>query len=294
MTKKHPTLGAIYALVGALLFGLNASSSKLVMAAGVSGPQLVILRSFATAFLAGLVLLLTNRRGFKVAKRELPMLLAFGIVGVALMQWAYSMAVSNLQIGIALLIEYSAIVWVPLVSWILFRTRVTPLIWVAVALVLTGLVVVSNLSMEGLNPVGLIFACMAAATLTVYFILGERIQNKRDSMSTLFYTMTISLVFWLALTPNSFAGLEKLPAHIWWLMAWVGVMGSFLPWLLSYLALSHLSATGVGIASTAETIFAFGFGLLILGEQISLMQYLGGALVIAGIVTAQLSRKTNL
>lgn len=232
------------------------------------------------------------------------MLLGFGVVGVALMQWAYSMAVANLQVGIALLIEYTAIVWVPIAAMVLFKEKVRARIWVGVALVLSGLVVVSNLSLDGLSLVGVGFAFMASATLTVYFIMGERTQVGRDSMSTLFYTMTISVVFWLIFSPwwnfdwSNYGDAVSLDGNLaavsvpaWVLLVWLGVMGSFVPMMLSYKALTHLSATGVGIASTAETVFAFIFGLLWLGELISLNQLLGGILVIAGIVVSQTARK---
>lgn len=306
MTKKHPTLGAIYALTGALLFGINASTSKVIMGTGVEGSQIVLFRSLATAAIAALVVLITNRGAFRVKKSEWPKLIAFGVVGVALMQWAYSMAVANLQVGIALLIEYTAIVWVPIAAMVLFKERVRGRIWFGVALVLGGLVVVSNLNVSGLNPVGIAFAFMASATLTVYFIMGERTQQSRDSMSTLFYSMAISTVFWLIFSPwwnfdwSKYADQVSLGGNLsavempaWVLLVWLGVMGSFVPMMLSYKALAHLSATGVGIASTAETVFAFIFGLLWLGEQITTNQLIGGLLVVGGIVVSQTARNRD-
>ena len=275
------------------------------MATGVEGSQIVLFRSFATAAIAAFILVLTNRAAFRVKKAEWPKLIGFGIVGVALMQWAYSMAVANLQVGIALLIEYTAIVWVPIAAMVLFKEKVRGRIWLGVVLVLAGLGVVSNLSLDGLNLLGVGFAFLASATLTVYFIMGERTQMGRDTMSTLFYTMTISVVFWLIFSPwwnfdwSSYGENVSLSGNLaavnvpaWMLLVWLGVMGSFVPMMLSYKALTHLSATGVGIASTAETVFAFIFGLLWLGELITLNQLLGGLLVIAGIVVSQTARKT--
>jgi drug/metabolite transporter (DMT)-like permease len=79
----------------------------------------------------------------------------------------------------------------------------------------------------------------------------------------------------------------------WVIFAWLGVMGSFVPLYLTYAALPHLSATGVGIMSTTETIFGFLFAYLWLGEKIDGLQTLGGLLVIAGIIIAQISRRTS-
>ena len=303
MSTRNPALGAALALSGALLFGLNASTSKVLIQGGIDPSVLVLFRSISTAVLAAIVLLFTNRSGFVIRWREVPRMLTFGVIGVALMQWAYSQAVSNLQVGVALLIEYTAIIWVPLVSLLIFKRQLRSRIWLAVALVLCGLVVVSNIWNGGLNAVGVVYAFLAAAFLTLYFIMGERLQQTRDTMSTLMYSMAVSSFFWLAFSPwlafetaslsttisldGNFSGITM---PLWVLLAWLGVFGSFVPMALSYRALHHLSATGVGIASTAETVFAFAFGFLWLNEQISGTQLLGGLLVLTGIILAQTAR----
>lgn len=303
MKTKRPGLGIALALFGALLFGLNASTSKVIMQSGVTAEQIVIFRSLATALLAAAVLLFTKPQAFRVHKSEWKFLISFGIFGVALMQWAYSNAVNNLPIGIALLIEYTAIVMVPLVSILLFKEKVHPRIWFGVVLVLGGLVVVSEIWKGGLNPIGVMFAFAAAIFLTVYFIMGERSHRSRDPISTLFYTMLISTVFWLIASPwwtfdvsrlstalNLGGNLTAFELPAWMVLLWLGVMGSFMPMMLSYVALGHLSATTVGVVSTAETVFAFLFGYLWLAEKITGLQSLGGLLVLSGILIAQTSR----
>ncbi len=273
------------------------------MSSGITPEEIVIFRSFATALGAGIALLLTNRKAFRVKRHEWKGLILFGIFGVALMQWSYSNAVKNLPIGIALLIEYTAIVIVPLVSLWLFKEKVKPRLWFAIVMVLGGLVVVSRIWDGGLNPIGLMFAVMAAVFLSFYFLMGEHTLKKRDAMSTLFYSMTISAVFWLIVSPwwnfepstlmqevSLTGNLSQLELPLWMLMVWVGIFGSFLPMLFSYLALVHLSATSVGVISTGETVTAFFFAWAWLNEKIDGVQALGGILVVAGIVLAQTSR----
>lgn len=303
MRTKHPLLGVFFALAGVILFGLNASSSKVVMQSGVTPEQIVIFRSIATAIGAGIALAIRNPRGFLVRRSEWKSLVIFGIFGVALMQWSYSNAVKNLPIGIALLIEYTAIVIVPLVSLWLFKEKVLPRLWVAIVMVLSGLVVVSQIWEGGLNPVGLAFAVAAALFLSFYFLMGEHTLRKRDTLSTLFYSMSVSAIFWLVVTPwwdFDLAGLSQnislggnlsaIEAPLWLMLVWIGIFGSFLPMLFSYLALVHLSATSVGVVSTGETVLAFLFAWAWLGEKINGLQALGGILVVAGIVLAQTSR----
>ena len=303
MRTKHPLLGVIFALAGVVLFGLNASTSKVVMSSGITPEEIVIFRSLATALGAGIALLITNRKAFSVQRHEWRGLIVFGIFGVALMQWSYSNAVKNLPIGIALLIEYTAIVIVPLVSLWLFKEKVLPRLWFAIVMVLGGLVVVSRIWDGGLNPVGLMFAVMAALFLSFYFLMGEHVLKKRDTLSTLFYAMSISALFWLIVTPwwnfkpeilvqevSLTGNLNQVELPLWAMLAWIGVFGSFLPMLFSFLALVHLSATSVGVISTGETVMAFFFAWAWLNEKIDGIQALGGVLVVAGIVLAQTSR----
>ena len=293
----------ILAFGSVILFGLNASTSKVIMQSGITAEQIVIFRSLATALLAGIALALTNPKGFRVQKSEWKNLILFGIIGVALMQWAYSNAVANLPIGIALLIEYTAIVIVPLASLWLFKERVLPRLWVAIILVLIGLVVVSKIWDGGLNPIGLLFAVAAALFLSFYFLMGEHTLKKRDTLSTLFYSMSISAVFWLIVSPwwqfdtsritseiSLTGNLADTSYPLWVLLIWLGVMGAFVPMLFSYLAMANLGATSVGVISTAETVFAFIFAWAWLNEKIDGLQAVGGLLVITGIVLAQTSR----
>lgn len=273
------------------------------MQSGITPEEIVIFRSIATALGAAIALAMTNPKAFRVAKGDWKNLVLFGIFGVALMQWSYSNAVKNLPIGIALLIEYTAIVIVPLVSLWLFREKVLPRLWFAIAMVLVGLVVVSKIWDGGLNPIGLMFAVAAALFLSFYFLMGEHTMKKRDALSTLFYSMSVSAIFWLIVSPwwqfqpailnneISLSGnLAAIEVPLWVLMVWLGIFGSFLPMLFSYLALTHLSATSVGVISTGETVLAFFFAWAWLNEMIDGLQAIGGILVVAGIVIAQTSR----
>ena len=302
-THKHPTLGIVLAISSSLLFGLNASTTKVLIDSGISAEQLTLMRSGAVALLAGLALVVTNRRAFKLAWREVPFFAVFGVVGVGLMQWAYSNAVSNLQVGVALLIEYTAIVIVPIATFLLFKEKVRGRIWIAVALVLGGLVIVARPWSTGLNAEGVGYGFMAAVFLSAYFIMGERVQRKRDALSTMFYAFSAACIFWLIVmsfqtvapidfskTLNLTENLNAINLPTWGLLLFVMLFGSFTPMLLTFLAMRHLSASAVGIASTAETVFAFIFGYLWLSQLIDLPQAAGGLLVIIGIVVAQTAR----
>ena len=274
----------------------------MVVHAGVPADQLVMIRSAVSALLAGAVLVFTNPKAFKVSLRELPMLILFGVFGLALMQWAYSNAVSMLPVGIALLFEYTAIIIVPIAARIIFKEKTTRTFWYGVALVITGLLVVSQIWAGGLNPTGVFFAFLAAVLLAFYFLMGQHSGLTRDPLSTMFYTMLIASIFWAILNGGKASpfdlsvmvpltgNLANVITPLWVTLLWLTVMGSFAPMAMGFIALKLTTAAKVSITQTAEPVFAFIFGWLWLGQSMNLLQTIGGALVIAGIVFAQRSR----
>jgi drug/metabolite transporter (DMT)-like permease len=304
MTQKHPTLGVVFALTAALLFGLNASTTKVIIQSGMSAEQVVFIRSLFSAVIALSWALIANRSELKVNKNMIPRLILLGIVGVGALQWTYSLAVVMLPVGIALLIEYTAVLWVPIILMLFFKERVKKQIWLGAALVLGGLAIVGQVWDSSLDPVGVFWAFAAAASLTVYFITGERIQRTLPTNVTLFYGMSIATLLFafasdwgnfdfgrLAEPQDLMGNLAGIEVPLWAALIWLGIMGSFLPMAFSYLALRHLSATIVGIIATSETVLAFLFALLWLAELITLTQALGGIVVVVGILIAQTARK---
>jgi drug/metabolite transporter (DMT)-like permease len=307
VANRNAAVGVTAVSFAALMFGFNASSVKVIIEAGVSPEFLVLFRATFTSAIAGVILLLTNRKGFRVSLKELPVLVFYGIVGVALMQWSYSNAVSLLPISVALLIEYTAIVIVPLVSLLLFKEKVKPRLWFGIAAVLVGLAVVSNVLESALNPVGVAWAFMAAGCLSIYFLIGEHTQRKRDAMSTLFYSFAVAAVFWAIVNlirPTSVVdinlifslqgNLSEVMMPMWMGLLWIGIMGSFIPMLLDYIALGNLSATAVGVIATAETVFATVFAWAWLNESMTTLEVIGGLIVVTGIVLAETSRTQSL
>ena len=278
----------------------------MVIGAGVPADQLVMLRSGVSALLAGAVLLFTNPKAFRVSWREVPMLLTFGVFGLALMQWAYSNAVAILPVGIALLFEYTAIIIVPIAARIVFKEKTTRTFWYGVALVIGGLLVVSQIWAGGLDPVGVGFALMAAVLLAFYFLMGQHSGLSRDPLSTMFYTMLIATIFWfianggkasafdITTVTNLTGNLSAIHVPLWVPLLWLTVMGTFAPMAMGFIALKLTTAAKVSITQTAEPVFAFIFGWLWLGQSMNLLQTIGGALVIAGIIFAQRTKVGNL
>lgn len=296
-------MGYVYSLTAALLFGTNGSVTRVVVEAGLSPAQLTFFRVLGAAVLSGLVLLITDRGAFVVKPRQLVILAVVGVTGVALLQWTYAAAIELLPVGITLLIEYTAVLMVAVIAFVFFKERVRARLWVAIACVLAGLAIVARIWVSELDGLGVIFACCAAITLTIYFVAGEREVGKTSPMAVAFWTMTFATLFWLLFSgwwevdpalfaePVSLTGnLDQIIVPVWVPLLWNMVLGSFLPFFLSLKGLKLLTATAAGVVASSEVIFAFAVAWLWLGEALDGVQLVGALVVLTGIVLAQTAR----
>jgi drug/metabolite transporter (DMT)-like permease len=297
-------VGYLFALLAALLFGTNGSVTKVIIEAGLTPAQLTFFRVLTVCLIAAVWLAVRDRSAFRLSRRQLAVMALLGVAGVALLQWTYAVAISLLPVGIALLLEYLAVLAVAVVARVFFAERVKGRLWVAIGLVLVGLALVAQVGRGGdLSVVGVLFGLAAAATLTIYFIVGERQVTATSPMAVAFWSMGFATIFWaffsawwevepgLLVERASLGGsLESVVVPLWVLLAWNGVLGSFAPFLLSFLALKHLRATAAGIASSAEVLFAFAVAWLWLGEALDALQLTGAVIVLVAIVLAQTAR----
>jgi drug/metabolite transporter (DMT)-like permease len=300
-------MGYVYALLAAFLFGANGSVSKVIIQAGFSAMQLTQMRVLGAALISGLVLLIIDKKSFRLPPKQWLVVVVLGVVGVAMLQVTYALAIELLPVGIALLLEYLAVLLVALVAFFVFKEKVRLRLWVAIAFVMAGLVVVAEIWASTLDPIGVMWGLLAAITLATYFLVGEKQLKTISPLALAFWTMTIAAVFWLPfsgwweLDASSFTTLAPLGSEpdsalvpLWALLAWNVVLGSFAPFLLSLSALKRLSATAAGIVATSEIAFAFVTAWLWLQESLSLLQVVGASIVLGGIVIAQTARSSDV
>jgi drug/metabolite transporter (DMT)-like permease len=288
----------------ALLFAVNGTVSKVVMASGLSSLELTQVRAAGAAlgFLAGLALV--DRASLRVRPRELAFLAVFGVAGVAMVQWLYFVSIDRLPIGIALLIEYTAPILIALWAWAALKQPVRRRLWVALGLALAGLSLVvefwSGIRLDGL---GIAAALAAAVAYAVYVLMAEHAVAARTPAAVLAYGFLFAALFWLIVRPawrfpfgrvdedvSLLGRLADLRTPVWLLLLFVVLVGTMLTFLLVTAALRHITATRVAIVAMLEPVAAGLVAFAWLGESLGALQLVGGGVVLAGIALAQTAR----
>jgi len=280
-----------------LLFSINGTVSKWVLDHGFSAARLAELRVTAAFFILLVVALIWARADLRLKRRELLPLLAYGIIGVALTQYFYFVAIGRLPIGIALVIEFTAPVMVALYARFVQHHAVKALVWWALALTMVGLVLVTQ-AWQGftLDAIGVAAAFGAAVALSVYFIGGEYYVARRQPLATATLSMGAASLLWVVVLPwfsFPFTKLGKsLPVGSTTMPVWVPalsivILGTVVPFLLEFIALRRVSARQAVIVGTLEPVVAAIIAFVVLGEVLSWTQAVGGLVVLGGVVLAE-------
>ncbi|TFV86584.1 EamA family transporter [Blastococcus sp. CT_GayMR16] len=301
----RPPLGYALTLAGAGLFAVNGTVSTLALEAGISATRLTALRCTGAAVCLLVLLAVVAPQRLRVTWREVPFLAVFGVVGVALTQFLYYVAIGRMPVGIALVFEMTAPVFIALYVWLVRHEKVRSRLWLALLLSLSGLVLVAEIWQDGgsLDPIGVGAALIAALCLATYYLMGERGTVTRDPVALTCWSFVAAALFWAAAAPWWLfdAGVlgERVPVSVgslqvplWMLVTWIVVLGAIVPFWLSISALRHLPPTAAGLVATIEPVFASIVAWLWLEQVLTGWQVAGGIVVLTGIVLAQTARAT--
>jgi drug/metabolite transporter (DMT)-like permease len=302
----EPRAARGYAMVAiaATLFAVNGTVSKVILKSGITADQLTEVR--CAGALLGLVLLAAATRpaSLRVRIGDLPLLIALGVGGLALVQWSYFYAIARLEIGIALLIQFVGPILVALWARLVFGEQVRQRIWLALCLALAGLTLIVEVWHGGrLSSAGISAAVVAAITYAAYILLAERGVRHRDPISLSAWGFLFATLFWSLLAPwwdfpggriddsvSLLGNLASSHLSVWLLMLWMIVLGTIVPFLLVVGALRHISATRAGVTGMLEPVVAILVAWAWLGESLDPVQLGGAGLTLAGICLAQTAR----
>jgi drug/metabolite transporter (DMT)-like permease len=290
--------------LAATLFAINGTVSKVILGSGVDAEQLTEVRCAGALVGLMLIALATRPASLPLRRGELPLIVALGVVGLALVQWSYFYAIHRVPIGVALVVQFVGPILVALWARFVYGEQVRARIWIALVLAITGLVLIVELWQANRpNGAGLAAAALAALTYAAYILLAERGVRHRDPISLSAWGFLFATVFWSLAAPwwnfpgdrvgsdvSLLGNLMSRHVPVWGLMLWMIVLGTIVPFALVVGALRRISATRVGITAMLEPVIAIAVAWAWLGESLNPVQISGAAVTLAGVALALSSR----
>lgn len=240
-------------------------------------------------------LLLVRRDLLRPPRAALPAIVAFG-ASMVVVNFAYYVAISRVPVGVAIALQYTAPVLILAATALVSQRSPHGIVWLAGGLTLAGATLVSGALAGGvsgpMDGIGLAAGIGSAISYAAYLVTAE-LAGRRGAhpVTTLFIGFVVAAVIWGIVLPYWDWPFEMLsdPQVAWRVLA-VGLLGTLLPFALSVAALRWISSAIAGIATTTEPVLAAALAWLFLQQALSAPQLVGGALVVAGVLAAQLTR----
>jgi drug/metabolite transporter (DMT)-like permease len=304
VTTEAPTTvtrGTVLIVLASVCFGTSGPLVKPTMDAGLSPQQVVSFRIGLAAALLLAFVAATRPKLLRVRRSDLPLLLGYGLIGVALVQFLYFAAVSRIPIGVAMLLEFTSPVLVAL--WVRFVRRVIlpARMWVGTTLALVGLAMVAEV-WQGLrlDALGMLFGVAAALCAAAYFLIGERGVSTLPALGLVTWGMVVGAVAVAVMAPpwslpgeimasdTDFGGLT---VPVWTLLVTCAVVSTAMAYLLSISAMRHLPANVVSVIALCEPIVAITLAWLVLGQALTAVQVVGAGVLLVGATIVQLASR---
>lgn len=302
MLKSHRAEG--FLIFGAFMFAFNGIVSKLVLASGLSAWRLTQVRCTGAFIILLAYVLLRGGATLKASKAEIPWLAAYGVIGFAAVQVGYFIAIARMHVSIALIIEFTAPIWIVLYIRFIRKKFVPKLMWLSIGMGFLGLLLVAQV-WRGmtLNGIGVIAAFLDAFALATYFLLGEKLGAQRSTDTLTVWGLGFATLVWAIFTPlwdfpinvftekiNLLGTFNKYDLPGWVLILWIITMGTIVPYISILHGLKQLSASTSSVIGMLEPVIAGAFAWWWLGETWTFVQLVGGLVVIAGIIAADRAR----
>lgn len=278
------------ALVAACLWAMLGLFYNRLAAYGLSYLTIVFCRAAVASVTLFLVLGWRRPEWLRLQRRDWPLFLVFGLVGVAAFFVVYIRAIGLVGMGVAAVLMYTAPAWVTLLSALFLKERISGVKVGALLLAVGGCALVGrvyDLAGARLNLPGILAGLGAGLTYGLYTIFSKVAQRRYTAWATLAYALGLGALFMLPL--QSLADLGRAlttPSLLFWLLM-LGLVPTLAGGLAFNAALRLMPASNVSIVATLEPAIAALLGWAFLDERLELLQLLGGGLILVGAIVLQ-------
>ena len=296
MDSKHNSkLGTALIILAGCFWGSMGIFVRKLGTYGFTAIQIVSIRITLAALIFSLVLLVKDRRGFKISPKDIPLFLGLGFGSILFFTICYFTAITMMPLSTAAILLYTSPVWIMLMSIFFFHEKLDRRKLIALALAFAGCVLVSGISGEGMTVTGLLIGLGSGIGYGLYSILGKVALRKYSSYTVTTYTFIFAAVgSWIISRPADMMGKFSSASDLGFLIFFcflTALITAVIPFLSYTLGLESVEASKAGIIATIEPMVATLIGILVFAEKLTIMSGAGILLILASVVILTKSGK---
>jgi len=252
---------------------------------------LILAQSRTTLSLLVVAPILLARRGrniVQLSRRDLLSVVLIGLLGVAASNYFYYYAIQLTNVATAIVLQYTAPVWVLMYMVARHRQRATAPRVGAVGLALLGIALITGIigGRLRISLIGILAAETAALAFAYYNVAIPPLLERHDRWKVLAWLLFWAALFWQVVNPPW--RFPHLSGGQWAFLALFALTSVVLPFSLYIAGLQHLDATRAIVTSCLEPVFSIIIAAIALGEAVTPVQILGVVVVLAATVLIQM------
>ncbi|MDD6201703.1 MAG: DMT family transporter [Lachnospiraceae bacterium] len=294
---KQKTSSVLLILAAGCMWGCMGLLVRPLTTIGLDTMEICFLRALITflTMLAGL--LIADRSAFSIHLKDIWCFIGTGAFSVTFFNFCYFKTITLTSLSVAAVLLYMSPAFVMIMSFFLFKEKITKVKIAALFIAFTGCVLVSGIGTGGdLNAAGILTGLGAGFGYALYSIFGRyALQRGYHSMTITFYTFlfaTLATVFFVDV-PDIADKISAAPM--------TGVYGGFMilfvtlfPYLCYTKGLSGLENTTASVIASIEPVVATVLGVIIYGETPNPITFLGIVCVLGSIVILNKKERKGL
>ena len=284
----------MFALLAGIFWGIMGIFTNFLETFGFTSLEIVCLRLVTAALTFIIYSLIRNRKNFIIKLKDIPLLALFGISGVMMLSLTYFSAIKYSTMAVAASLMYTAPAIVIIASCILFKEKLTVRKIMALIFAFLGSCLVSGIMNDNLNAtfLGVIFGLLSGIFYASYSIIGTFALRKHSSEKAtlwLFIFAAVSSLLFIDIPQfiNKIILSEQI-LQLVFLIIGIGIVSSFLPYILYTASLERTEASKAVIIASVEPLVAALTGFIVFGETLTLYSAIGIILIFTSVIlTAQ-------
>ena len=296
------TAGLALAVASALAFSSSGPVVKPLLDEGWSLGAALLIRMGISGLLLSPALIVAIVRERSFLRRHGLLILGFGLTAVAGCQLLFFSAMQRMPVAIALLIQYLAPVLLVGLAWVRTRRAPSRLVLIGSAVAVIGLVLVVDIAGAHFDLIGTLLALGAAVCVGAYFLISERAGDDLPPLALaagglLTGAVVMAVLCVTGILPFAAPAVDVvlggmvLPALV--PMLWVAGVATTIGYAFGVMAVPRIGSRVASFVGLSEVLFALGFAWLLLGEVPAPIQFVGGALILVGVVLVRADAGTE-
>ena len=290
---KHK--GVLCGILAAVCYGTNPFGALPLYEEGVNTSSVLFYR-FSMAVLMLGVMLLVERKSFRINRKELKVLGSLGLLFAA-SSITYYQSFRFMDAGIASTILFAYPVMVAVIMAAFFREKVSFSTVTAIMLALVGIgLLYKGDSDVSLSTMGVVLVMLSSLTYAVYIVIVNQSSIRMSSLKLTFYVLLICMLSLLAYSfssPDLHLQLPPSP-RAWFFACWLGLVPTILSLVFMTIAVHEVGATPTAIMGALEPLTAVAIGVMVFDETLTFRLGVGILLILSAVMMIVLGKNFHL